>query len=68
MENIKSYQEFITEKKSPFKKDTLSKYKKAYKQGKKIPFSVRASLIAQGLIPRKGGPKKGKRVKSPSYN
>jgi hypothetical protein len=38
-----------------------------YKQGKKIPFGVKSSLIAQGMIPRKGGPDKGKKVKSPEY-
>jgi len=67
MQNIQSYQEFILEKKSPYTKSTLSKYKKMYKQGKKIPFGVKSSLIAQGMIPRKGGTDKGKKVKSPEY-
>ena len=57
----------LSEKESPYDEDTLKKYQKDYEDGKKIPFGVRTSLIAQGMIPREGGPDKGKRVKSPDY-
>ena len=57
----------ITEKESPYSKDTLLKYKKEYEEGKEIPFGIRTSLIAQGMIQREGGEDKGKKVKSPEY-
>ena len=58
----------VNEKESPYDKETLQKYKKEYEDGKDIPFGVKTSLIAQGLIPREGGPDKGKAVKSPEYD
>lgn len=57
----------LVEKESPYNKETLEKYKKDYEDGKDIPFGVKTSLIAQGMIPREGGPDKGERVKSPEY-
>lgn len=57
----------VNEKKSPYDKETLLKYQKEYEEGKEIPFGVRTSLIAQGMIPREGGEDKGKKVKSPEY-
>jgi len=57
----------IEEKESPYDEETLQKYKKEYEDGKDIPFGVKTSLIAQGMIPREGGPDKGKKVKSPEY-
>ncbi len=57
----------LAEKESPYDKETLEKYKKEYEAGKEIPFGVRTSLIAQGMIPREGGPDKGKKVKSDEY-
>jgi len=68
MQYIKSFEYFIQEKDSPYTKETLDKYKKEYENGKDIPFGVKTSLIAQGMIPREGGPDKGKKVKSPKYN
>ena len=59
--------EILSEKESPYDKETLKKYQKEYDAGKKIPFGVKSSLIAQGMIPREGGPDKGKKVKSPAY-
>ncbi|NBO22617.1 hypothetical protein EBU94_04660 [bacterium] len=67
MENLQSFEQFITEKKSPYDKGTLRKYKAKYLRGQKIPFGVKSSLIAQGMIPREGGPNKGRKVKSPKY-
>ena len=55
------------EKESPYDEETLKKYQKEYEEGKDIPFGVRSSLIAQGMIPREGGPDKGKKVKSEEY-
>ena len=57
----------IVEKESPYDEETLLKYKKEYEEGKEIPFGVRTSLIAQGMIPREGGADKGKKVKSDEY-
>jgi hypothetical protein len=59
--------EDLLEKESPYDEETLKKYQKEYEDGKDIPFGVRTSLIAQGMIPREGGPDRGKRVKSPEY-
>jgi len=59
--------EDLMEKESPYDEETLKKYKKEYEAGEDIPFGVRTSLIAQGMIPREGGPDKGKKVKSPGY-
>jgi len=67
MQHIKSFEYFIQEKDSPYTKETLEKYKKDYESGKDIPFGVKTSLIAQGMIPREGGPDKGKKVKSSEY-
>jgi hypothetical protein len=64
---VKGFQEWLREKESPYDPETLEKYQKAYRAGKKIPFGVKTSLIAQGMIPREGGPDKGKKVKSPAY-
>jgi len=57
----------MNEKNSPYKLKTLLKYKDEFKKGENIPFGVESSLIAQGMIPRQGGPDKGKKVKSPEY-
>lgn len=57
----------LIEKDSPYDKETLKKYKEDYEAGKEIPFGVKTSLIAQGMIPREGGPNKGKKVKSIEY-
>jgi len=67
MRHIKLYEEWISEKESPFNKETLDKYKKDFEDGLEIPFGVKSSLIAQGMIPRQSGPDKGKKVKSPEY-
>jgi acid phosphatase (class A) len=64
---MKNYKEFITEKESPYSDETLQKYKKEYEDGKEIPFGVRTSLIAQGMIPHEGGPDKGKKKKTDLY-
>lgn len=61
------YAEEANEKESPYDKETLLKYQKEYEAGKDIPFGVKSSLIAQGMIPREGGPNKGKKVKSDEY-
>jgi hypothetical protein len=55
------------EKESRYDDETLLTYKKAYEKGEDIPFGVKTSLIAQGMIPHEGGPHKGKKVKSPEY-
>ena len=57
----------VVEKKSPFDDETLKAYQKDFEDGKEIPFGIKSSLIAQGMIPRQGGPDKGKKVKSPEY-
>ena len=59
--------EDLMEKESPYDKETLDKYKSEHEAGKDIPFGVKTSLIAQGMIPREGGPDKGKKVKSQEY-
>lgn len=59
--------EDLLEKESPYDEETLLRYQKEYEAGKDIPFGVRTSLIAQGMIPREGGPDKGKKVKSAEY-
>lgn len=60
-------EDLLDEKESPFDRETLLKYQKEYEAGKEIPFGVKSSLIAQGMIPREGGPDKGKKVKSEEY-
>ncbi len=70
MRHIKSIEEFIQpleEKKSPYKRETLLKYKKKYENGEKIPFGVKSSLIAQGMIAHEGGIHKGKKKKTELY-
>ncbi len=70
MKHIKSIEEFIQpleEKKSPYKRETLLKYKKKYENGEKIPFGVKSSLIAQGMIAHEGGIHKGKKKKTELY-
>jgi hypothetical protein len=57
----------LSEKDSPYDRETLLKYQKEFEAGKEIPFGVKSSLIAQGMIPRQGGLDKGKKVKSPEY-
>lgn len=59
--------EDLLEKESPYNKETLLKYKKEYEKGEDIPFGVKNSLIAQGMIPHEGGEDKGKKVKTPEY-
>lgn len=57
----------VSEKESPYKEETLQKYKEDYEKGETIPFGVKTSLIAQGMIPHEGGPDKGKKKKTNSY-
>ena len=57
----------VIEKASPFDEETLKVYQKDFEDGKEIPFGIKSSLIAQGMIPRQGGPDKGKKVKSAEY-
>jgi hypothetical protein len=57
----------LIEKESPYDEETLKKYKTEYEAGKTIPFGVKSSLIAQGMIPREGGENEGKKVKSKEY-
>lgn len=64
---LKKAQMITEEKDSRYDDETLSKYKKAYERGEDIPFGVKSSLVAQGMIPHEGGPHKGKKVKSPEY-
>jgi hypothetical protein len=52
---VATFEEWLSEKESPFKEETLKKYKKDYEAGKKIPFAVKNSLKAQGMIPRADG-------------
>ena len=52
---VPTFEEWLLEKESPFKEETLKKYKKDYEAGKKIPFAVKNSLKAQGMIPRADG-------------
>jgi hypothetical protein len=58
----------LNEKKSPYDRETLLMYKDEYEKGKEIPFGVKTSLIAQGMIAREGGEDEGKKVKSPEYS
>ena len=75
MENILTLEQYrdalnaslLNEKKSPYSRETLLMYKKEYETGKEIPFGVKSSLIAQGMIAREGGEDEGKKVKSPEY-
>jgi hypothetical protein len=60
-------EDLLDEKESPYKKETLLKYKKEYEEGKEIPFGIKTSLIAQGMIPHEGGPDKGKKKKTELY-
>jgi hypothetical protein len=62
-----TFEQFVAEKESPYKEETLQKYKKEYEAGKEIPFGVKTSLIAQGMIPHEGGPDKGKKKKTDEY-
>ena len=55
MKKIQNYTEFVDEKKSPYKKATLIKYKRKYEAGEEIPVGIENSLKAQGLIPRADG-------------
>lgn len=64
---MKNFSEFIEEKESPYKKETLKKYKEKYEKGEEIPFGVKTSMIAQGIIPHEGGPLKGKKKKTKLY-
>lgn len=64
---MKNYKDFVAEKDSPYNKETLKKYKEEYEKGATIPFGVKASLIAQGMIPHEGGPDKGKKKKTELY-
>lgn len=57
----------LSEKESPYDRETLINYKHEYEQGKKIPFGVKNSLIAQGMIARESGDDEGKKVKSEEY-
>lgn len=50
-----SFEDFLNEKKSPYKPETLAKYKKKWEEGEQVPFGVEASLKAQGMIPRADG-------------
>lgn len=52
---MQTFNDFLLEKKSPYKKPTLDKYKKKWEKGEKIPFGIEASLKAQGMIPRADG-------------
>jgi len=52
---VLTFEDWLLEKESPFKGKTLKKYKKDYEEGKKIPFAVKNSLKAQGMIPRSDG-------------
>jgi hypothetical protein len=66
-ESFQTFEEFVNEKESPYKEETLQKYKAEYEAGKEIPFGVKTSLIAQGMIPHEGGPDKGKKKKTEVY-
>ena len=55
MNKLISYDDFLNEKKSPYKKETLLKYKKEFEAGEEIPVGIENSLKAQGLIPRADG-------------
>lgn len=55
MSDLISFGDFLSEKKSPYKPETLARYKKKFEKGEKIPFGIEASLKAQGMIPRADG-------------
>lgn len=65
---LEQYKIALNEKKSPYDRETLLHYKDDYEKGKEIPFGVKSSLIAQGMIAREGGDDEGKKVKSPEYS
>lgn len=65
---LEQYKIALNEKKSPYDRETLLSYKDEYEKGKEIPFGVKSSLIAQGMIAREGGDDEGKKVKSPEYS
>ena len=67
LEKLKKRTQEMNEKKSPFKKETLQKYKSKYNKGQHIPFAVKNSLIGQGMIPHEGGPDKGKKQRTEYY-
>jgi len=58
MSKLRNFSEFLSEKKSPYKKATLLKYKRKWEAGEEIPFGVETSLKAQGMIPRADGEKR----------
>ena len=58
MSEFLTFEDFLNEKKSPYKPETLEKYKKKWEKGEEIPFGIEASLKAQGLIPRADGKKR----------
>jgi hypothetical protein len=55
MSKIRNFTEFLGEKKSPYKKATLLKYKRKWEDGEDIPVMMANTLKAQGLIPRENG-------------
>lgn len=55
MGKLRNFTQFVEEKKSPYKKATLMKYKRKWEDGEAIPFGIENSLKAQGLIPRADG-------------
>jgi hypothetical protein len=55
MAKLRNFSDFLDEKKSPYKKATLIKYKRKWEDGEKIPFGIESSLKAQGMIPRADG-------------
>ena len=55
MARLRNFSDFLDEKKSPYKKATLIKYKRKWEDGEKIPFGIESSLKAQGMIPRADG-------------
>jgi hypothetical protein len=55
MSKLRNFSDFLEEKKSPYKKATLMKYKRKWEAGEKIPFGIESSLKAQGMIPRADG-------------
>lgn len=58
MRKLRNFTEFLDEKKSPYKKATLLKYKRKWEDGEEIPFGIENSLKAQGMIPRADGEKR----------
>ena len=55
MKRFVKFSDFLEEKRSPYKKATLLKYKRKWDEGEKVPFGVENSLKAMGLIPRADG-------------